>query len=319
MSRKHSRLVVEEGPYEDEEFYGPDDVRGPGLFALLIGRLAANPAMTGGILVIGLTAVAVVSNALVLQQSKHPKPWFAASESGAEVQSTAPEVPVPRTRADAIPALIVSDGSSPEVSAPVAPVDVETAPPVPVIAPQTSAPATEPEIDVRTLQQGLAAKGLYTGAIDGIPGSQTRAAIIAFQEANGLQPTGVATVHLLDQLTTASLNVPAPAARPAEPPAEAVAPLPAQPVEPVTSASLDTPQEEPEVSGESLARRNRLMAVQRALNQMGYGPMPEDGEADEATTDAIRRFELDNGLAVTGTPDDHVIERLVAIGALQAG
>jgi hypothetical protein len=33
------------------------------------------------------------------------------------------------------------------------------------------------------------------------------------------------------------------------------------------------------------------------------------------TTDAIRRFELDNGLPITGKPVDRVIARLKTIGA----
>jgi peptidoglycan hydrolase-like protein with peptidoglycan-binding domain len=51
---------------------------------------------------------------------------------------------------------------------------------------------------------------------------------------------------------------------------------------------------------------------------IGYGPVPEDGIADEATIAAIRRFELDNGLPITGAAGDTLIQRLVAIGAMEA-
>lgn len=320
MSRKRSRMVVEEGPDADDGFYDPDDVRGPGVGARLMARLAANPAMTGGIFVIGLTAVAVISNAVFLQQGKHPKPWFATGPATADVQPLAEEIPVPRTRSDAIPALIASDDAGLATAEPIVSPEAAPKPPEPVAVPQAPPVAAETEqVDVRTLQEGLAARGLYSGAIDGIPGSRTRAAIVAFQEASGLPVTGVATPELIDQLTTASVDIPAPATRPAEPAGESVAPLPPQPVEPVTSASLETPTPEAVVSGETLASRNRLLAVQRALNRIGYGPVPENGEAGDATTDAIRRFELDNGLPVTGAPEDHVVERLVAIGALTAG
>jgi peptidoglycan hydrolase-like protein with peptidoglycan-binding domain len=47
--------------------------------------------------------------------------------------------------------------------------------------------------------------------------------------------------------------------------------------------------------------------------------LPVDGEASEATADAIRRFELDNGLPITGAPSDALIRRLVAIGAVKRG
>ncbi len=60
------------------------------------------------------------------------------------------------------------------------------------------------------------------------------------------------------------------------------------------------------------------MSVQKALNQIGYGPVPEDGVTGEATIAAIRRFELDNGLPITGAAGDTLIERLVSIGAMEA-
>jgi hypothetical protein len=43
-----------------------------------------------------------------------------------------------------------------------------------------------------------------------------------------------------------------------------------------------------------------LSAVQRALNEYGYGPVKASGVADEATRAAISRFEKDHNLPVTG-------------------
>ncbi len=62
----------------------------------------------------------------------------------------------------------------------------------------------------------------------------------------------------------------------------------------------------------------RTLSVQKALNLIGYGPVPEDGVAGEATIGAIRRFELDHGLPITGAAGDTLINRLVAIGAMEA-
>jgi peptidoglycan hydrolase-like protein with peptidoglycan-binding domain len=62
----------------------------------------------------------------------------------------------------------------------------------------------------------------------------------------------------------------------------------------------------------------RYAAVQRALNNIGYGPVVESGVVDDATADAIRRFELDNGLPLTGRPEDRVVNRLISIGAMEA-
>jgi peptidoglycan hydrolase-like protein with peptidoglycan-binding domain len=68
----------------------------------------------------------------------------------------------------------------------------------------------------------------------------------------------------------------------------------------------------------ALGDRQRYRRVQDALNQAGYGPLPTDGIANEETASAIRRFELDNGLPITGKPSDRVTTRLVSIGAMQA-
>ena len=47
------------------------------------------------------------------------------------------------------------------------------------------------EIDPREIQNALTEAGFYTGAIDGMIGKKTRAAIRAFQEKNGLTADGV--------------------------------------------------------------------------------------------------------------------------------
>ena len=68
----------------------------------------------------------------------------------------------------------------------------------------------------------------------------------------------------------------------------------------------------------AIGDRQRYRSVQNALNSAGYGPLPADGVPSEETAGAIRRFELDNGLPITGKPGDRVTARLVSIGAMQA-
>jgi len=55
--------------------------------------------------------------------------------------------------------------------------------------------------DVRILQEQLNAQGYDSGEPDGRVGRQTRAAIRAYQEANGLPMDGYASRELLDALT----------------------------------------------------------------------------------------------------------------------
>ena len=62
----------------------------------------------------------------------------------------------------------------------------------------------------------------------------------------------------------------------------------------------------------------RYERVQTALNRIGYGPVTVDGTPDDETATAIRRFELDNGLPISGNAGEEVVDRLVAIGALPA-
>jgi len=59
-----------------------------------------------------------------------------------------------------------------------------------------------------------------------------------------------------------------------------------------------------------------VLAIQQALADAAYGPLTVDGVAGKQTADAIRRFQLDQGLAVTGTIDDLLISRLISVGAM---
>jgi cytochrome c-type biogenesis protein CcmH/NrfG len=71
---------------------------------------------------------------------------------------------------------------------------------------EKKAPAKGSE-EIKKLQEALKAKGQDPGPIDGIMGSKTRAAIKAFQEANGLKPTS-----RLDDQTAEKLGVEKPKA-----------------------------------------------------------------------------------------------------------
>ncbi|MCW5695237.1 MAG: peptidoglycan-binding protein [Bauldia sp.] len=132
---------------------------------------------------------------------------------------------------------------------------------------------------VTEVQQLLTDLGYRPGTVDGLLGGQTGAAIEAFQRDRGMTVTGDIDASLLSALRQASAS-----------PGETV------PVAPP-----------PEV---------QLRAVQTALNEAGYGPIEVNGAADADTQDAIRRFQLDNGLGVSGAVDATLIDRMIAIGAM---
>jgi hypothetical protein len=59
-----------------------------------------------------------------------------------------------------------------------------------------------------------------------------------------------------------------------------------------------------------------VLAIQQALADAAYGPVTADGISGRQTTDAIRRFQLDQGMAVTGEINDDLISRLISVGAM---
>ena len=233
-----------------------------------------------------LTAAAIVSNAMFLQNIRHPDPLFATRSATVEQAAPSPvPVPLPRSRAEHVPK--ERTRSRPETSAPVAEV------------------APDPAL-VRDIQQALAERHLYGGVVDGKMGTMTRSAIEAFERDAGLDRTGTPSEKLLARLRT---PVPPPVPARPSPPARTAEPT-VEAAKPVVEAAKPVP---PEPIPADLSRYRR---VQDALNDIGYGPVKVDGQPGEETANAIRRFELDNGLPLTGSPTDRVIARLMKIGAL---
>jgi peptidoglycan hydrolase-like protein with peptidoglycan-binding domain len=270
------------------------------MMANIIDRAFENPATSGGLMVMALTATAIMSNAMFLQNGRLGDPLFMPQRAPIVSNAVPAPMPLPRVRADQ---------------------QVTIVPPLPRLAPRAEpVPAPVPVVAlaeqttlVTNVQRELARLGLYAGAIDGLAGSRTAAAITAYEAAAGRATTGIATPALL-----AAMKAPLPARTP---PAAATAPAVADP----TAAELDQ-RERDRAAKITEAQRAEAAAqmqanyriVQGALNRIGYGPVPVDGAAGAETTDAIRRFELDNGLPVTGEASDRLIGRLISIGAVKA-
>jgi peptidoglycan hydrolase-like protein with peptidoglycan-binding domain len=278
------------------------EVVADGALAHAIDRAFENPAMSGGLAVMAVTAMAIMSNAMFLQHGQHPEPLFATRP--------APAVHVPRTVEPSVP-LPRSRGESPAATLPPVP-KAEPAPQPPPVAaapaPQSAASqaAAAQAALTTSIQRELARLGLYTGAIDGMPGPQTRAAISDWQNAAGIKVTGEPTTQLLAALQKPTASI-----------------TPAAPVGPVASVATDqvaaavARAAELEREQAALENADELRRVQVALSQIGYGPLTIDGMPDDATANALRRFQLDNGLPVTGELGDKVTQRLVAIGAMR--
>ena len=135
---------------------------------------------------------------------------------------------------------------------------------------------------VEAVQRELALSGLYTGPVDGLPGRRTKTSIASYQTANGLDPTGEASQELIDHIRL---------------------------TREIVAASGVTDETGLPQSSDPIRR------VQTVLAELGYLPGTIDGFLGEQTRDAIRQFERDRGLPVTGD----VTEALVAELAKTSG
>jgi len=140
------------------------------------------------------------------------------------------------------------------------------------VAGYTPPPSTyvqaQPSSVVRDAQQRLAAAGFYTGAIDGLWGPDTQAAVERFQRSRGLQTTGD-----LNQVTVSALQT-------SPPVSAAAAPQPLTVMAPQQSAAVrDT---------------------QQRLSELGFYDGAVDGVWGPETRAAVERFQRNRGLAVTG-------------------
>ena len=140
---------------------------------------------------------------------------------------------------------------------------------------------------IANIQRGLAYKGFYDGPADGIWGAKTDTAVRDFVQVAGLKANPDASDGLLRAI--AASNV-----KPSSAGAASIAPL-ADGI-----AKLITPSK-------------RVIAVQRALADFGYGQIKPTGIADPETRAAVEKFERDHRLPVTGQISDRLARDLAAM------
>lgn len=161
---------------------------------------------------------------------------------------------------------------------PAAPAPPANAAPVPPQRPDTAGVRGRSEL-VLDIQRALAQRGYYDGAVDGLPGPRTNQAIRDFEQAQGLKVTGEPHEALLAHIFKARARK------------ETTGTL--QPAEPRPST--------------------RVLAVQRVLARLGYGPVNFSGLPDPATRGAIEQFERDRGLSKSGEIGDRLLAELAKV------
>lgn len=143
---------------------------------------------------------------------------------------------------------------------------------------------------ITAIQQELATRGFYDGAIDGIYGPRMDAGIREFEQAAGMPITGEPSDALLAAVRRSKIQ----AAR------RVTVPQPT-PVSRQDARPVPTPPS------------RRVIAVQRALSDFGYGQLRLTGVFDDATKAAIEKFERERKLPVRGQISDRLIRELAAV------
>jgi len=151
--------------------------------------------------------------------------------------------------------------------------------PVQALAPSVP----KPRVDLMAeIQRELSKRGFYDGPADGFYGPKTDAAIRDFEQAAGLRPSAEPNDNLLAIIVRSNVK--------AKPVAQASDPI----------AALLTPN-------------RRIVAVQRALSDYGYGQIKPTGTYDPETRAAISQFERERKLPITGQVSDRLTRELTAM------
>jgi peptidoglycan hydrolase-like protein with peptidoglycan-binding domain len=146
-----------------------------------------------------------------------------------------------------------------------------------------------PEI-IADIQRELTRRGYYEGVVDGRYGPRTDAAVRDFEQASGLKASTEPNEALLAAIKRSASKPPK-------------APSGLRP------AAVQQVRLEPSAEASS----KRVLALQRALAEYGYGQIKPTGVIDADTKAAIERFERERRLPVTGQLSDRVARELASV------
>lgn len=139
---------------------------------------------------------------------------------------------------------------------------------------------------VYKMQVQLTKQGIYKRQADGIYGAETRIAIARYQRVAGLKIDGKPSAYLLNHMFISANSL-----------GKKMAKQKPQPVSRVAYTGLVNP----------------VKRVQIGLEELGYNPGPSDGLMGAQTREAIRQFEKDNKLTITGKVSDELLKKLLKV------
>ena len=134
------------------------------------------------------------------------------------------------------------------------------------------------------IQRQLGGRGFYEGAVDGIYGPRMDAAIRDFEQAAGLRAGGEPSEQLLRTINKSRIT-------------------------------KDRAPDAPSIAArrEPSGAAPKVVAIQRALTDHGYGQIKANGVLDGETRSAIEKFERERKLPVTGQVSPRLSRELAAV------
>jgi peptidoglycan hydrolase-like protein with peptidoglycan-binding domain len=240
---------------------------------LIAATIARHPREFVGVVMATVATLAIFVNALFLQSGPHPAPIFATRpfmhhHAAAPLQHPHPVVPTP--------------------------------------PPSGEESARSQAQTVGDIQRALAARGFYQGAVDGIWGNKTDAAVREFAQAAHLKLDPAPGESLLRAITASNVKAPGAAAAPAR--KDPIAALIAFPKPVVAPSKPVNAPSKPEA-----ASPKRVLQIQHALADFGYGQIKPTGVLDDDTRAAIEKFERDRHLPVDGQVSERFVRELAVM------
>ena len=234
------------------------DLPGFVLLGRLVRLLLRRPKDSLVALVATVAVGAVIINGLFLQPGRHPAPIF-------------PIQPLPVVSGDTTGAVMLPKARPAEAT----------------LRAAEAAPATRARSDVISdIQRELLGRGFYDGAIDGVYGAKTDAAIRDFEQAAGRKASTDPNEALLQDIRRSNVKAAA------------------------TGASVRARRNDP--IGEIIGPSRQVIAVQRALSDFGYGQIKPTGTFDRDTKLAIEKFERERRMPITGDISERLVRELAA-------